>query len=184
MDVVIKESKGKLKIELNGTSPSFANALRRIMISEIPTSAVEEVYIKDNNSALQDELLSHRIGLIPLKGEGTLKLQIEGPASVKSGDLKLVNGNITIINKEIPIVELLKNQKIDLTAKTKISTGKEHAKWQAAIVGYDYKHPEKINLEIESCSGLTEKEILKKSLEILKEKARNFKVEISKYRSL
>ena len=184
MEMEIKESKGKLKIELKGATQSFANALRRIMISEIPTSAVEEVNITHNNSALQDELLAHRLGLVPLQGEGTLKLQAEGPISVNSGNLKSADKKVEIMNKEIPIIELLENQKIDLTAKTRISTGKEHAKWQAAIVGYGYKNPEKIDLEVESCSGLTEKEILKKSLEILKEKAGNFKLEISKYKSL
>ncbi len=179
----IKESKGKLKIELDRTTQSFANALRRIMIAEVPTSIIEEVYVKDNNSALQDELLAHRLGLIPVRGGGTLKLQIEGPARVKSGNLKLVDGKVEVLNKEIPIVELLENQRIDLTAKPRISIGKEHAKWQSAIVGYEYKNPERINLEVESCSGLTEKEILKKSLEILKEKASNFKEGISKYKS-
>lgn len=180
----IKESKGKLKIELKGATQSFANALRRVIISEIPTSAVEEVNIKDNNSALQDELLAHRIGLIPVRGEGTFKLQVEGPASVKSGDLKPLDKKLEMVDKEVQIIRLLKNQKIDLTAKARIGTGSEHAKWQAAIVGYGYKTPEKINLEVESCSGLTEREILKKSLEILKEKAANFKEEISKYKSL
>lgn len=184
MEMEIKEKKGKLEVELTGATPSFANALRRVIISEIPVSAVEEVEVRSNNSALQDELLAHRIGLIPVKGEGMLKLQIDGPASVKSGDLISLDNKLEIVDKNIPLVELLKNQKINLTAKTKIGTGREHAKWQAAIVGYEYKNPEKINLEIESCSGLTEKEILKKSLEILKEKASNFKLEISKYKSL
>jgi len=182
MEMKIKELKGKLKVELIDTTPSFVNALRRIMISEIPISAIEDVYIKDNNSALQDELLAHRLGLVPVKGEGTLKLQVEGPLSVESGNLEAIEGDVQIVNKKIPIVELLENQKIDLTAKTKIGTGREHAKWQCAVVGYNYKNPEKINLEIESCSALTEKEILKRSLEILREKAKNFKLEISKYK--
>jgi DNA-directed RNA polymerase subunit D len=152
------------------------------MTSEIPITAIEEVYIKENNSALQDEILAHRLGLIPIKGEGTIKLKVEGPKTVTSADLEH-NGKVEIPNKEIPIIELLENQKIDLTAKVKEGTGKEHAKWQAAIVGYKYKNPKNIHLIIESCSYLTEKEILKKSLEILRNKAEKFKEEVSKYKS-
>lgn len=37
------------------------------MIAEVPTMAFEEVYIQDNTSIVQDEVLSHRLGLIPLR---------------------------------------------------------------------------------------------------------------------
>lgn len=46
---------------------SIANAFRRIMIAEVPTLAAETIYIFNNTSVIQDEVLSHRIGLIPLK---------------------------------------------------------------------------------------------------------------------
>lgn len=46
---------------------SIANAFRRIMISEVPSVAAEQVYIFNNTSVIQDEVLAHRIGLIPLK---------------------------------------------------------------------------------------------------------------------
>ncbi|KAL6944843.1 DNA-directed RNA polymerase core subunit rpc40 [Hanseniaspora osmophila] len=46
---------------------SIANAFRRIMISEVPCVAAEAVYFYNNTSVLQDEVLAHRIGLVPLK---------------------------------------------------------------------------------------------------------------------
>ena len=116
-----------------------------------------------------------------MKGSGTVKLKVEGPKIVTSGDLKH-DEKIEIPNKKIPIVELLKNQRIELTAKVKEGIGREHAKWQAAIVGYKYKNSQNIHLIIESCSYLTEKEILRKSLEILRDKAEKFRDEISKYK--
>ncbi|RLI15858.1 DNA-directed RNA polymerase subunit D, partial [Candidatus Bathyarchaeota archaeon] len=170
MEINLKELNGKLEVILKETTPSFANALRRIMTSEIPITAIEEVYIKENNSALQDEILAHRLGLIPVKGSGTVKLKVEGPGVVTSGDLEH-DEKIEIPNKKIPIVELLKNQRIELTAKVKEGIGREHAKWQAAIVGYKYKNSQNIHLIIESCSYLTEREFLRKSLEILRDKA-------------
>lgn len=45
---------------------AFANALRRAMVSEVMTFAIEDVKIYDNTSALFDEILTHRLGLIPL----------------------------------------------------------------------------------------------------------------------
>ncbi|KAL6704749.1 DNA-directed RNA polymerase core subunit rpc40 [Coniothyrium glycines] len=47
---------------------SVANAFRRILIAEIPALAIEEVYITQNTSIIQDEVLAHRLGLIPLCG--------------------------------------------------------------------------------------------------------------------
>ncbi|KAG8624161.1 hypothetical protein KVT40_009137 [Elsinoe batatas] len=53
---------------LVGVDASIANAFRRIMIAEIPTLAIEEVYVYNNTSIIQDEVLCHRLGLIPLTG--------------------------------------------------------------------------------------------------------------------
>lgn len=53
---------------LIGVDASIANAFRRILISEIPTLAVEDVFIENNTSVVQDEVLAHRLGLIPFKG--------------------------------------------------------------------------------------------------------------------
>jgi DNA-directed RNA polymerase I and III subunit RPAC1 len=44
----------------------MANTLRRIMIADVPTMAIEHVYVIDNTSIIQDEVLAHRLGLIPL----------------------------------------------------------------------------------------------------------------------
>lgn len=46
---------------------SIANAFRRIMISEVPSVAIENVYFLNNTSVIQDEVLAHRLGLVPLK---------------------------------------------------------------------------------------------------------------------
>ncbi|KAK0733970.1 DNA-directed RNA polymerase [Lasiosphaeria miniovina] len=53
---------------LIGIHAAVANAFRRIMIADIPTLAIETVFIENNTSVIQDEVLSHRLGLIPFKG--------------------------------------------------------------------------------------------------------------------
>ena len=55
------------RFTLSGASAAFANAFRRAMIGEVPTLAIEDIRIYDNTSALFDEMLAHRVGLIPLK---------------------------------------------------------------------------------------------------------------------
>ena len=52
-----------------GIDASIANAFRRILISEIPTVAIETVYLHNNTSIVQDEVLAHRLGLIPIAVE-------------------------------------------------------------------------------------------------------------------
>lgn len=56
----------ELVFEMINIDISFANALRRIMISEVNTMAIEKIYMWNNSSIIPDEVLSHRIGLIPI----------------------------------------------------------------------------------------------------------------------
>lgn len=55
-----------------GVHPAIANAFRRLMLSEVPSMAFEKVYIYNNTSIIQDEVLAHRIGLIPIKADPRL----------------------------------------------------------------------------------------------------------------
>ena len=61
-----------LEFDMIGVDPAFANAVRRILISDVPSMAIEKVFIYNNTSIVQDEILSHRLGLIPLKADPRL----------------------------------------------------------------------------------------------------------------
>ena len=63
---VISLTDEAMEFDLIGVDVSFANALRRILLAEVPTVAIESVFIADNTSLIADEVLSHRLGLIPL----------------------------------------------------------------------------------------------------------------------
>lgn len=52
--------------DLINVDTSIANAFRRIMIADVPSVAAEKVFISCNTSVIADEVLAHRIGLIPL----------------------------------------------------------------------------------------------------------------------
>jgi len=146
------------RFTLAGASPAFANAFRRAMIGEVPTLAIEDVRIYDNTSAFFDEMLAHRLGLIPIKtdlstystqenctcgGAGcpgctvTFTLSVEGPKTVLSSDLIPQDPQATPVYDNIPIVKLTKGQKLVVEARAVLNTGREHAKWQPTLVcGY------------------------------------------------
>ena len=55
-----------LRLDISGIDPSIANAIRRVMISEVPTVAIDKVHLWQNTGVIQDEILCHRLGLIPV----------------------------------------------------------------------------------------------------------------------
>ncbi|KII73860.1 DNA-directed RNA polymerases I and III subunit RPAC1 [Thelohanellus kitauei] len=66
-EIIVRElTKDDLKFEVKNIHTSFANALRRILISEVPTMAIEKVLMEQNTSVIADEILSSRLGLTPI----------------------------------------------------------------------------------------------------------------------
>ena len=119
---------------------SLLNAIRR-SVEEIPTLAIEDVEIFKNDSALYDEVLAHRLGLIPLKTEAKmsgktaveLSLKKTGPCTVYSGDFK---GDATIPFKEIPLTILGKDHEIEIVATASIGNGLYHTKHVPGLMYY------------------------------------------------
>ncbi|EGG00521.1 uncharacterized protein MELLADRAFT_111755 [Melampsora larici-populina 98AG31] len=71
-------SSSAMEFDLVGVDASIANALRRIMIAEVPSIAIEDVFVWNNTSLVHDEVLAQRLGLIPLKVDPR-KLDMRGP---------------------------------------------------------------------------------------------------------
>lgn len=139
-----------LKIAAN---ESLANAIRR-SVAEIPTLAIDEVEIFKNDSALYDEMLAHRLGLVPLKTEKgmssktkiDLKLSKTGPCTVYSGDLK---GNADVVFDKIPITLLGEGHKIELVATAALGLGISHAKHTPGLCYYRHLLEVKSSPEID-----------------------------------
>lgn len=55
--------------DLIGIDAALANAFRRILLAEVPTMAIEKVFILNNTSMIQDEVLAQRLGLIPIRAD-------------------------------------------------------------------------------------------------------------------
>ncbi|XP_031479185.1 uncharacterized protein LOC116250007 [Nymphaea colorata] len=64
---IIKLTEEMIEFDMVGIDASLANAFRRILLAEVPTMAIEKVFIANNTSVIQDEVLAHRLGLIPVK---------------------------------------------------------------------------------------------------------------------
>ncbi|KAI9575047.1 DNA-directed RNA polymerase [Boletus coccyginus] len=59
-------SNRSIDFDLIGVDASIANAFRRILIAEVPTVCIERAYVWCNTSVIADEVLAHRLGLVPL----------------------------------------------------------------------------------------------------------------------
>ena len=163
----INPSTNSITFQLSNIDLSIANAIRRIMISEVPTIAIDLVEFENNTSVLIDEFLSHRLGLIPLISNSELlycrDCNCNDNCNSCSVDLSLnvrcdsdVNRNVTsrdlisshdsiapYFNSDddqgIMIVKLKKGQEIKLRCIAKKGIAKEHAKWSpVAGVAFEY----------------------------------------------
>lgn len=140
-----------LRIPANTT---LANAIRR-SVSEVKTLAIDEVEMYHNDSALYDEIITHRLGLIPLKTEGKmsdktkvdLKLSKIGPCTVYSSDIE---GDAQVLYGQIPITILREGQKLEFTATATLGKGIEHAKYVPGLCFYRHIIKVKSSKEIDA----------------------------------
>ena len=127
---------------------SLANAIRR-SVDEIPILAISEADIYKNDSALYDEIITHRLGLVPLKNQklkdGDLveyKFKVKG-----SGEGVMVMASELgedVVYPETPIVLLADGQEVELVAKARAGKGVEHARFSPGLL--TYKHLAKISI--------------------------------------
>ena len=172
------KEKGNLSFILKDSSPIYANTLRRLMVDEVPTMAVEEVEFHKNNSILYDEMVAHRFGLIPLKtdlksynlpskckceGKGCNRCQLKlvlkatkGSCVVYASELKSKDPAVKPVYPDMPIVKLLKGQMLELEATAVLGRGKEHAQWSPCHVWYKYKPVIEITGEVKNPEAIIE----------------------------
>lgn len=158
MDIqILSKNDSEIVFRIDKITATFANSLRRTMVSEIPTMAIEWIDFRKNDSVVADELLANRLGQVPLtfdkklynlpdeckcEGKGCSRCQVKiilkkkDPAVVYSGDLKIRNKDVKPVFDKIILVKLFEGDELEFEATAQLGLGKEHSKWQAALVGY------------------------------------------------
>lgn len=161
------------------------------MTEEVMTMAIENVEFRKNSSILYDEIVGHRLGLIPLttdlksynlpveckcQGKGCarcqlrLTLKVKGPCTVYTSDLKSKDPAVKPVYPKIPIVKLLKGQSLELEAVATLGQGKVHMKWSPGLIHYKLKPVIDIDKKCNGC-GLCVEQCPTKTLELKNNKA-------------
>ena len=194
---VLSTDPKKISVRLKGVPLQYANALRRICLNGVPVFAIDTVDVIENSSAMMDESIAHRLGMIPLKTElsrfnepdSRVLLVLdsgnkENSETVTSADLLSQDEVVKPSSNKISIAYLAPGQKIKVEAYARLGRGTEHAKWNSSNVSI-LTHTDKNNeydLTVETTGALEPKEIviagvdeLTKRLEEFKEILVNFK---------
>ncbi len=150
---------------LKDTNPTEVNMLRRLIIEEVPTLAIEDVTFQKNNSALYDEIVAHRLGLLALKTDLKsydlpseckgkkkdeevctkencphhtllLTLKATGPKTVYAEEIVSEDKAVKPVHSKTPIVKLIKKQSLEFEARAVMGQGKDHMKFSPGLIYY------------------------------------------------
>ncbi|BEI95480.1 hypothetical protein CcaverHIS631_0104290 [Cutaneotrichosporon cavernicola] len=66
-------NRDEVVFHLSGVDMAYANSLRRTMMADVPTICIDQVAFMQNTCPIPDEMLAHRLGLIPLISRGAGK---------------------------------------------------------------------------------------------------------------
>lgn len=178
LDIKLVSVDGRsIRFILSGVTTAFANALRRVISAEVPCMAIDDVFVIENQSVLFDEILAHRLGLVPLTTDlesyvlpedcacksdlgcprcrVALTLDVKAPdgdvLTVYSRDLKSEDPRVVPVSGDIPLVKLAPNQRVRIEAYARLGRGKDHAKWKPVTV-CAYKYYPMIDIDAKRCT--------------------------------
>jgi len=151
---IVSLTEDTIRFLVEGVDTAFTNALRRTMVSEVPTMTIEDIFYFDNSSLVPDEILANRIGFTPLKTDldsyvlpedcdceaelgcpkcrAVLTMDTESTGetiTVYSGDLVADDPNTAPVTDKIVLAKLAEGQSIKFEAYAQLGQGKVHAKW-------------------------------------------------------
>lgn len=139
---------------------SLANAIRK-SVGEVPILAIVEADIYKNDSALYDEVVAHRLGLVPLKNQKMksgqsveMKLKVKGKGEVTEVLAGALGSDV--VYPEAQIVLLSDGQEIELVARAKAGKGIDKARFMPGLAFYKHLPKIKISGEGEKQSELAE----------------------------
>jgi DNA-directed RNA polymerase subunit D len=179
---ILEKTPFSLKLYIEDISLHVLNSIRRAILAETPTMAIDYVIFVENSSAFYDEYVAHRLALIPLKSDDAIlrykspeecaeagerrlfsadcfakfDLTAEGPeegeVTVYSRDLVPSDVYVTPVYDNIPIIKLIRGQRIKLEAFARLGRGKEHAKWSPVSIAA-HKYVPVIVISYDDCNN-------------------------------
>ncbi len=174
---IVEKNELSMRLIVEDVDTALMNSIRRTMLAEVPAMVIDEVVFIENSSILHDEVLAHRLGLIPLKTDldsynlpeecpckselgcnlcrVSLTLDVEAGdtfRTVYSGELVSENPAVVPVSAKIPIVKLAPAQKIKLEAYARLGKGEKHAKWQP-VSAAAYRYFPKVKLDEKQCTA-------------------------------
>ena len=151
---IVSLTEDTVRFLIEGVDTAFVNALRRTMVSEVPTMTIEDIFYFDNSSLVPDEILANRIGFTPLKTDldsyvlpeecdceaelgcpkcrAVLTMDVESTGdtiTVYSGDLVPDDPNTAPASDKVVLAKLAEGQAIRFEAYAQLGQGKVHSKW-------------------------------------------------------
>ncbi len=158
---VLERSEQRVRLLIRDAPLPLVNAVRRACYTDVPVMAVDYVEVFQNNTVLYDEIIAHRLAMIPLRSEEALRkykwpeecsgarlgdpdcyvvleLEVEtGPREqrvVYSGELRSLDPDVRPVYDNIPIVVMAPGQRLHVRGYARLGYGKEHAKWMPVTV--------------------------------------------------
>jgi DNA-directed RNA polymerase subunit D len=185
---VLEDNSKVLRFKLKEATNSYANALRRIAMEHVKTFAIDKVTFYENTSAMFDEYIAHRIGLVPIltpKGYGDKEeilftLDATGPKTVYSKELAASDKEVKVANENIPIIKLAAEQRLRLDGKAVLGIGATHAKFQPGLVTYDQTGEDEFTFYAEAFGQMPPKEMINKAIDAIKEETKDLEKEVKK----
>ena len=179
---ILEKTPHSLRLYIENIPLHVLNSIRRAILAETPTMAIDYVIFIENSSAFYDEYIAHRLALIPLRSDDaflrykspeecaeagekhmfsadcfakfdlTAQGPEEGEITVYSRDLVASDPYVKPVYEDIPIIKLISGQRIRLEAFARLGRGKEHAKWSPISVA-THKYVPVINIDYNYCDN-------------------------------
>ncbi len=158
---VLEEERDRFRVLIEGYPLPLVNAVRRMCYIGVPVMAVDYVEVFENNTVLYDEIIAHRLAMVPLTSEealekygkpeecrdvelgdprcyAVLRLEVETSQGeervIYSGDLEPQDPDVRPVYPNMPIVIMVPEQKLRLQAYARLGYGSEHAKWMPVSI--------------------------------------------------
>jgi DNA-directed RNA polymerase subunit D len=197
-----KKGKGlHLAFDTQDVPQWYLNTLRRLAMTEVPVMAIELVEFSKNDSILYDEIIAHRLGLVPLTTDAQsytrvtseeigakeylaqssckLTLKAKGPGVVYAKDLVSKDPKIKPVYPDMPIAKLLEGQELELVATAVLGIGKDHTKWSPCHSHFAAKDETQATFSLESWGQLKPDQVITTAVEEYNKQLKEFETLIA-----